>query len=395
MSVGKNIGGYQKHQDGSRSIFLPPLRGKVRIGVPVSWRNHPYLRPPPLRGRKSDSRFAVNIRVVLLSLFIMVVALQPTKSSAQDKKLDSFTISYASVSGTRGPLWIAKDLGLFEKYGLEGNLIYIASGVVSVNALLGGSVDIIAASGSSAVGAAARGAPIVIIASLGHIAYKLIALPSIKTVQDLKGKIIGSSRVGAGSDFALQRLLRKLGLTPGKDVQLIPTGVSESDRRLLMMMQGKIDATLGTEDNILQLGNKGLKFSILADLYDAGVYTTGSDIATSRMLVKQRPRQLKAFLMAITEGTWIGRNNKDLTMRIYRKYMKIEDQRLLESMYKNYLLGSIPVRPFPNEEAIQNDIEDLSQSLPHLRGRKAAEFLDLSLLKSMEEEGFFKRLQSK
>ena len=331
----------------------------------------------------------------VLSLIILFLAAWTTKASAQDKKLDSFTISYASVSGTRGPLWIAKDLGLFEKYGLEGNLIYIASGVVSVNALLGGTVDIIAASGSSAVGAAARGAPIVIIASLGHISYKLIALPSIKTVQDLKGKIIGSSRVGAGSDFALQRLLRKLGLTPGKDVQLIPTGVSESDRRLLMMMQGKIDATLGTEDNILQLGNKGMKFSILADLYDAGVYTTGSDIATSRVLVKQRPRQLKAFLMAITEGTWIGRNNKDLTMRIYRKYMKIEDQKLLESMHKNYLLGSIPVRPFPNEEAIQNDIEDLSYSLPHLRGKKAPEFLDLSLLKSMEEEGFFKRLESK
>src|SRR6476620_11554984 len=325
----------------------------------------------------------------------LALALIPRMALAQDKKLDSFTISYASVSGTRAPLWIAKDLGLFEKYGLDGNLIYIASGVTSVNALLGGSVDIIAASGSSAVGAAARGAPIVIIASLGHIAYKLIALPSIKTVQDLKGKIIGSSRVGAGSDFALQRLLRKLGLTPGKDVQLIPTGVSESDRRLLMMMQGKIDATLGTEDNILQLGNKGLKFSILADLYDAGVYTIGSDIATSRMLVKQRPRQLKAFLIAITEGTWIGRNNKDLTIRIYRKYMKIEDQKLLESMYKNYLLGSIPVRPFPNEEAIQNDIEDLSYSLPHLRGKKAAEFLDLSLLKSMEKEGCFKRLESK
>jgi hypothetical protein len=82
-------------------------------------------------------------------------------------------------------------------------------------------------------------------------------------------------------------------------------------------------------------------------------------------------------------------------MRIYRKYMKVEDQKLLESMHKNYLLGSIPVRPFPHEEAIQNDIEDLSYSLPHLRGKKAAEFLDLSLLKSMEEEGFFKRLESK
>jgi NitT/TauT family transport system substrate-binding protein len=121
---------------------------------------------------------------VILSVPILVESVR-----AQEKRLDSFTISYASVSGTRAPLWIAKDLGLFEKYGLDANLIYIASGVVSVNALLGGSVDIIAASGSSAIGAAARGAPVVIIASLGHIAYKLVALPSITSVQGLKGKI--------------------------------------------------------------------------------------------------------------------------------------------------------------------------------------------------------------
>ena len=374
--------------------LLPPLTGEGRD------RGAKKITPTsilPRRGEggqnsenRASSLCSVTLVLATLFLFLSVVSL-----TAQDKKLDSFTISYASVSGTRGPLWIAKDLGLFEKYGLDGNLIYIASGVTSVNALLGGSVDIIAASGSSAVGAAARGAPLVIVASLGHIAYKLIAHPSIKSVQELKGKIIGSSRIGAGSDFALQRLMPKLGLVPGKDVQLLATGISESDRRMLMLLQGKIDATLGTEDNLLQLANRGMKFSVLADLYDSGVFTTGSDIATSRQLLKQRPRQLKAFLMAVTEGTWVGRNNKDLTMRIYRKYMKIEDTRLLESMHKNYLLGSIPVRPFPNEEAIQNDIEDLSQSLPHLRGKKAAEFLDLSLLKSMDEEGFFKRLQGK
>jgi NitT/TauT family transport system substrate-binding protein len=330
-----------------------------------------------------------------LLLLISMVLLTPRPAGAQEKKLDSFTISYASVSGTRAPLWIAKDLGLFEKYGLDGHLIYIASGVTSVNALLGGSVDIIAASGSSAVGAAARGAPLVIIASLGHIAYKLVAHPSITTIQGLKGKVIGSSRIGAGTDYALQRLLPKLGLMPGKDVQLIPTGISESDRRLLMLVQGKIDATLGTEDNLLQLAARGMKFSVLADLYDSGIYTTGSDIATSRQLLKQRPVQLKAFLMALTEGTWAGRTNKELALRIYRKYLKIEDLKLLESMHKNYLLGTIPARPFPKEEAIQNDIEDLSYTYPHLKGRKAGEFLDLSLLKSLEDDGFFKRLHGK
>jgi ABC-type nitrate/sulfonate/bicarbonate transport system substrate-binding protein len=162
--------------------------------------------------------------------------------------------------------------------------------------------------------------------------------PSITTVQGLKGKIIGSSRIGAGTDYALQRLLPKLRLVPGKEVQLIPTGISESDRRLVMLLQGKIDATLGTEDNLLQLAARGMKFSVLADLYEAGVYTTGSDIATSRQLVKERPRQLKAFLMALTEGTWVGRTNKELALRIYRKYLKIEDAKLLESMHKNYLL---------------------------------------------------------
>ena len=336
-----------------------------------------------------------SVNGALLVLLVAALSLTSNRALAQEKKLEPFTVSYASISGTRAPLWIAQDFGLFPKYGLDVNLIYIASGVTSVNALLGGSVDIIAASGSSAVGAAARGAPLAIIASLGHIAYKLIALPSITTIEGLKGKTIGSSRIGAGSDFALRRLLPKLGLVPGKDVQLIATGISESDRRLLMMFQGKIDATLGTEDNLLQLEARGMKFSVLADFYDSGVYTTGSDIATSRRLIKERPRQLKAFLMALTEGAAYGRSHKDQTMAIYRKYMKIEDQRLLESMHKNYLLGTIPVKPFPREEAIQNDIEDLSYTLPHLKGKKAEEFLDLSILKSMEDEGFFKRLQIK
>ena len=95
-----------------------------------------------------------------LVFLILILLLACQISHAQEKKLDPFTISYASVSGTRGPLWIARDLGLFAKYGLDVDLVYIASGVTSVNALLGGSVDIIAASGSSVVSAASRGAPL-------------------------------------------------------------------------------------------------------------------------------------------------------------------------------------------------------------------------------------------
>ncbi len=214
-------------------------------------------------------------------------------------------------------------------------------------------------------------------------------------MQALKGKVIGSSRIGAGSDYALKRLLPKLGLQPVKDVQLIPTGISESDRRIVIMLQGKIDATLATVDNILQLELQGQKVSVLADLLQEGVYTTGSDISTSRQFMKEKRRQLKGFIMAITEAIKVGRGNKDLAFRVYRKYMKVEDPRLLDSMYKNYLLGTIPQKPYPRAEALQNDIEDLSYTYPQLKGRRIEEFTDLSIVKELESEGFFTKLYGK
>lgn len=312
---------------------------------------------------------------------------------SQEKKLEPLYVSYASVSGTRIPLWIAKDAGLFERYGLDVKLVSIASGSTSIQALLGGGIQIVAASGSAAVAAAARGAPVVIIASFGPIAYKLIAHPSITSIQQLKGKKIGSSRPGAGSDFALRRLLPRIGLVPDKDVTIVPTGLSESDRRLQVLFQGKIDATIGTVDNILELELKGQKVSVLADLLQAGVYTTGSDLSTTRQFLKNSPQTIKAFLKAFSEGIWMGRKDKELTYRIARKYLKVDDPRLLESIHKNYLLGTIPAKPYPRDEAIQSDIEDLSAVTPELKGKKPSDFVDVTLLREVEDEGFFVRIQ--
>jgi hypothetical protein len=96
--------------------------------------------------------------------------------------------------------------------------------------------------------------------------------------------------------------------------------------------------------------------------------------------------------MALTEGTAIGRSNKEVAFRIFRKYLKVNEPKLLESIHKNYLLGTIPATPFPRAEALQNDIEDLSHTYPQLKGRRIEEFSDLSLLKELEREGFFAKL---
>ena len=98
--------------------------------------------------------------------------------------------------------------------------------------------------------------------------------------------------------------------------------------------------------------------------------------------------------MAYCEAIAIGRKQKELVLQAFRKYMRIDDPRLLEGTFKIQFLDTIPLRPYPNEEAIQIQIEDLAGSTaPKLKGAKAADFIDVSILKELESEGFFARLE--
>jgi ABC-type nitrate/sulfonate/bicarbonate transport system substrate-binding protein len=268
----------------------------------------------------------------------------------------------------------------------------VPAGYPSISALISGDVHFIATGGSVVAAASAQSAPVVMVATLGSIAYKLMAHPSISSVKELKGKVIGALRPGTTTDFVLHRILLKVGLVPGKDVTIMPTGLSRSDERLLLMFQGKIHATIGTVDNVAQLELRGMKVTVLADPLELGVPTPASDISSTRQFLTNHRNRAKAFLRAFCEAIWLGRNNKEVAFRAYRKYMRIDEPKLLESMHRNYLLTSIPVKPYPIEDAIQADIEDLSSSITELRGKKAADFMDRSLLNELESEGFFARL---
>lgn len=313
---------------------------------------------------------------------------------AQEGKSERLVVSYAGMSGLRGPLWIAKEMRLFEKYGLDAKLVQITAGATSINSLIAGDVDMVMTTSSAAIAAALRGAPVTIIATGGAPPYKLVAHPSVISALQLNGKVVGSSQLGSGADFALRKLLPKLGLTPGKDVTILPTGLSEPNKRILLIFQGRIDATLGTLDSILQFELNGQKLSVLADLREMGVYVSGSDIATTREFLKNYPHRAKAFLKAFSEAIWIGMNNKEILYHVYRKYLKIENAKLLESMHKSHFLsGTIPLKPYPQVEAIQSDIEYLSASNPALKEQKPADLTDTTLLREIESEGFFAKLQ--
>jgi ABC-type nitrate/sulfonate/bicarbonate transport system substrate-binding protein len=191
----------------------------------------------------------------------------------------------------------------------------------------------------------------------------------------------------------LRRILAKLEFTLGKDVSLIPTGVSESDKRIQLMFQGKIDATIGEADKIFQFAELGgQKISVLGEPRDFGVPAPGSELNTTRQNLKELRPRLKAFFMAYSEAIAAGRRNRELAYQVFRKYMRIDNPKLLDFTYQVQFMEAIPVKPYPREDTIQASIEDLRETTPKLEGMKTADFFDASLIKEIDNEGFFAKL---
>jgi ABC-type nitrate/sulfonate/bicarbonate transport system substrate-binding protein len=305
--------------------------------------------------------------IAYLLLSLVLSCFFPAETGAQPK-LQNLEMAYGAISASRFPYWVAKEAKLYEKYGLNVRLVYISGAPISLNALVAGDVQLVATSGVAAISLAAQGAPIVIIASIGATPYKIVAHPSITSIEGLRGKTTGTDRIGGATDFALQDLLPKLGLVPNKDVKLLATGLSSSADRINLIQHGKIDATLAVPDNVLKMAKHGIKVNVLADLAEHGVYTSGGDLMTSRQLLKQKRSEIVAFLMAISEAIWLARNDKELVLQVFRKYLKVDDPSLLEGLYNNYVLEMVKTKPYPEERGLQRYVDLASPSVPQLKG---------------------------
>ena len=311
-------------------------------------------------------------------------------SGSVEAQLAPIKISYATTSGIRLPLWIAEEAKLYEKYGLDAKLINIPSGNTAISALVSGEVEVVSGSGSATIVAAARGLPVVIVGSFGSTSYKLVANPG---VTDLRGKIVGTSRIGSSTDFALRLALSKLGLTPDKDVKILATGVGEADKRIMMMLQGRMDGTLGSPESILAAETQAkVKLETLADLDEMKIYNTVGDLSTRSDLLKNRRELLRAFFMASAEAIALGKKNKALVLRVIGKQMKVTDRKRLEVIY-DASMGRMPAKPYPREEAVQLELEAVAFSDPSFKNKRAAEFMDASIIAELDRKGFFGRLQ--
>ena len=251
----------------------------------------------------------MSYRSVLLSLLICgrLVALASISFAANDPRM--LTIGYASLTGAYAPLWIAVEQRLGKKYGLDLECVYIGRGVRPQQVLISGSVQYVASTGTGVVAAHAVGIQdTIIIASFADTTGSSIFSNSIiRTIADLRGKILGVGRPGGISDTLLAYILRrKLGLDPTRDVRILRMGDDPSI--LPALQQGAVDAALLSTPARLVAKKRG--FRELLDLDAIGVQFPYVGISTLKANASKDQETTSKLIRTLVDGIQIFKTNK-------------------------------------------------------------------------------------
>ncbi len=289
---------------------------------------------------------------------------------------------YGGIAGYQLPIWINKEIGISKKYGIELEPLLISGGALNMQALLAGSIEMSQNSASSAIQAALRGAPVVLIAALeNRMPLQIIARPEIKTPQQLIGKKIGILRFGGSNDTGVQWALRAWKIDP-RQVTILQSGATNA--RMTALTLGQIDATILSYPEIHIARKRGM--NVLADIGDFSAYPNTSLLLTRSFIEKQRPLA-KSLLRSQIEAIHYVRTNREGSMKVLKKYLRVDDTESIEATY-DFFSRRIEALPRPNLEGLKNILREMAAPQ-----RNPSEFVDMSLLDEIEKEGFMQKIR--
>ncbi|HTM08082.1 MAG TPA: ABC transporter substrate-binding protein [Verrucomicrobiae bacterium] len=324
------------------------------------------------------------------NLLALALAVGLCSSAAAAEKI---LIVHSALNLLTSPVWMAKEKGYFLKYGLDVETVYIPSGTLGMQALLGGETKMLVADGSSAINARMRGAPVKIF--LGMVNYypnPFFSSPDIKTPADLKGKKIAVTRIGSSSHTATIMLLKKLGLEE-KDYTIMQLGSTQN--RLTALTKGLIQGTTLSAPESVIARNAGMKVLVPAsEIIKLGVtfQHQAGDVMEST-LKNERPT-VKAFAKAYLEGVRETYRSKEESMKVVSKYTRISDPQILSASYDE-AYQAIEKDGNPTEAGVQVILSELAKTEPRARSAKPADFIDTTIIGELTREGFLKTLWGK
>jgi NitT/TauT family transport system substrate-binding protein len=300
--------------------------------------------------------------------------------SAHASAAESIKISYSAISWLMSPVWMAEELGLFKKNGLDAQIIYIPSSVTSVQALLGGSVQVITPGSSGVVIAAAQGVPVVAVAaSTRRAPFTLFTQPEITKPEELKGKVMGVTRFNSTTHMLTVLILRKLGLENFVSVRQMGDVPA-----MHQAFEPKIIAGM-----VSSYGPKA-RHRALTDAVQLEIPYAGSMMTVTRNFLRDHRDTVERVLRAYVEGMAVFLNQKAMAKKVLAKYIRRDQPDFLEETYDT---ASKYLEPVPRVDprivpAILGfaglkdvDVEEVTTKV-----------IDNSVLDKLQREKFFENL---
>jgi len=299
-------------------------------------------------------------------------------------------LNFAYISpnaGSSSVLWVAKDAGIFKKHGLDVNVVYIEGTPKALMSLFAGELQVVAGTGPAVVQAKMRGADVTMIMGFEvFLPYYLIATPDVKRVEDLKGKIGANHSAATSADFAMRLGLRNIGFDPERDVNLRVVGAT--NLRMLAMQQGQAQFTVITTTEREEAEKRG--FKVLVDLASKRIPYPHSGLITSQRMLREKHDAMLRFGRATVEAIHFFKTQKAPTIAVLKKYAKT-DLSTLDTAYA-YLKTALPDAPYPTIEGMKTYIAEAERTQKEIAKTDPASFVDSSIVKSVEKEGFLKSL---
>lgn len=304
--------------------------------------------------------------------------------------LTPLKVAYDGYSMTALPLIYAQKKGLFAKYGLDVQVVYIESGTTLTQAIVSGSVPIGQNGYTSAIAAQLQGAQIAVVSGMSNkLPFQLVVRKGITSAAALKGKKIAISRFGTSSDTATTYALRALGLSR-KDVVVLQLG-GEATRNSAML-SGQIDGAMEQYPRTGELQSKG--FNVLVDdAKVAGDYPNSGYVA-NRAFIKDHPDLVKKFLMGLSDGIKKFGQDRAGGIALIAEFLKAPRGPWLDQTYDVYTKQLYPYPPRPSLIGIDTVLHDLAAVVPQAASAKPAQFVDTTALDQLQKEGFFAKLDA-
>ena len=295
-------------------------------------------------------------------------------------ELKKVTLGYSTVGPAGTGLWMAKEIGAFEKYGIDADLIFISSGPVVVQALIGGDLQAGLAATNAVIAAVLGGAPLVSVMSLvNRPYYRLWVQPEITRLEELRGKTLGVSRFGSVTDNLTRILLRKKGLDGAVNVRQMGGTTEMAAAFQRRQIAGAVTSNLRVD----------APMRMLVDLDEMDIQYSNVVIAVSRDFHRRSPETLEGIVRAYTEGVAAAHYQKEKTLKVIAKYARLKDPRMMEEFYKDAdkFLDRVPrVEP----EAIAPIVEFMGKKPIPLEA-----IADNSVIDRLVREGFIEKLYKK